>query len=558
MTQGPQDLAPLHCEEHSLDSLAGGVFVGRQREMGELKACLEDGLSGRGRLVTLVGEPGIGKTRTSQELATYAGLRGAQVLWGRSYEEQGVPPYWPWVQAIRSYVRERDPEQLRSEMGSGATDIAEVVSEVRERLPDLPPAPQLEPDQARFRLFDSISAFLKTASQRQPLVLVLDDLHWADQPSLMLLQFVARELGGARLLIIGTYRDRELSRQHPLAETLGELTRERLFQRVLLRGLPQEDVGRFIELAAGVTPLSALVTSVYTQTEGNPLFATEVVRLLVQEGELSADQVRETDAWTMHIPEGVREVIGRHLNRLSQRCNETLTIGSIIGREFGLDRLSLLINELSEGLVLEVLEEALAARVVEELPQAINRYQFTHALIQETLAEELSTTRRVRMHARIAEVLEELYASDTESHAAELAHHFIEAQTVLGIEKPVRYLLLAGERALATYGHDDALAHFQRGLTGKRISLTASKPADDADAADLLLGLGCAQAATVERPQIHEAVATMTRAFNFYFAVGDVAKAVSITEYPVFITAGQRTGISELISRALTLVVSQT
>ncbi len=222
-------------ETHALDSLAGGVFVGRQREMGDLKGCLEDALSGRGRLVTLVGEPGIGKTRTAQELATYAGLRGAQVLWGRSYEEQGVPPYWPWVQAIRTYVREKDPQQLQSEMGSGAADIAEVVSDVRERLPDLQPAPELEPEQARFRFFDSIAAFLKTASQRQPLVLVLDDLHWADQPSLALLQFVARELGGARLLIIGTYRDMELSRQHPLAEALGELTRERLFQRFIMR-----------------------------------------------------------------------------------------------------------------------------------------------------------------------------------------------------------------------------------------------------------------------------------------------------------------------------------
>ncbi len=177
-------------EAQPLDSLAGGVFVGRQREMGELKACLEDALSGRGRLVTLVGEPGIGKTRTAQELATYAGLRSAQVLWGRSYEEQGMPPYWPWVQAIRSYVRERDPEQLRSEMGAGAADIAEVVSDVKERLPDLKPPPQLDsPEQARFRLFDSITSFLKSASQKQPLVLVLDDLHWADQPSLLLLQW---------------------------------------------------------------------------------------------------------------------------------------------------------------------------------------------------------------------------------------------------------------------------------------------------------------------------------------------------------------------------------
>ncbi|MFQ6028747.1 MAG: serine/threonine-protein kinase PknK, partial [Dehalococcoidia bacterium] len=262
-----EEATPPQDESHALDSLAGGVFVGRQREMGELKAALEDALSGRGRLVTLVGEPGIGKTRTAQELATYAGMRGAQVLWGRCYEEQGMPPHWPWVQAIRSYVRERDPQQLRFEMGAGAADIAEVVSDVKERLPDLGPPSQLDsPEQARFRLFDSITVFLKTASQKQPLVLVLDDLHWADQPSLLLLQFVARDLGNSRLLLVGTYRDVELSRQHPLAETLGELTRERLFQRVLLRGLSREDVGRFIEVAIGVAPPVGLVEAVYTQT----------------------------------------------------------------------------------------------------------------------------------------------------------------------------------------------------------------------------------------------------------------------------------------------------
>ena len=343
LTATGRDGAPVE-EAQPLDSLAGGVFVGRQREMGDLKACLEDALSGRGRLVTLVGEPGIGKTRTAQELATYAGLRSAQVLWGRCYEEQGMPPYWPWVQAIRSYVRERDPDQLRSEMGAGAADIAEVVSDVKERLPDLRPPPQLEsPEQARFRLFDSITAFLKSASQKQPLVLVLDDLHWADQPSLLLLQFVARELGNSRLLLVGTYRDVELSRQHPLAETLGELTRERLFQRVLLRGLSQQDVGRFIEVAAGVDPPLGLTEAVHTQTEGNPLFVTEVVRLLVQEGELTQES-GSRDSWTVRIPEGVREVIGRRLNRLSQRCNETLTIASVVGREFELRQLTPLVR----------------------------------------------------------------------------------------------------------------------------------------------------------------------------------------------------------------------
>ena len=183
-------------------------------------------------------------------------------------------------------------------------------------------------------MFDSIATFLKTASQKRPLVLVLDDLHWADQPSLLLLQFVARELGGARLLIVGTYRDVELNRQHPLAETLGELTRERLFQRVPLRGLSQNDVARFIEMATGVTPVQGLIDAVYTQTEGNPLFVTEVVRLLVQEGELGGHPPEERESWTVRIPESVREVIGRRLNRLSPRCNETLTYASILGREF--------------------------------------------------------------------------------------------------------------------------------------------------------------------------------------------------------------------------------
>ena len=544
-------------EARALDSLAGGVFVGRQREMGELKACLEDALSGRGRLVTLVGEPGIGKTRTAPEMATYAGLRGAQVLWGRCYEEQGVPPYWPWVQAIRSYVRERDPEQLRSEMGAGAADIAEVVSDVRERLPNLQPPPQLEPEQARFRLFDSIAAFLKTASQRQPLVLVLDDLHWADQPSLMLLQFVARELGGARLLLIGTYRDVELSRQHPLAEALGELTRERLFQRVLLRGLSQEDVGRFIEMTSGNSAPQGLVEAVHSQTEGNPLFVTEVVRLLVQEGELNAEMVRGTDSWTIRIPEGVREVIGRRLNRLSQRCNETLTIASVIGREFTLAQLSPLVEEVTEDRLFEILEEALAARVIEELPQTVGRYQFTHALIQETLTAELSLTRRVRLHGRIAEALEDLYGADAEAHAAELAHHFVEAEAVLGSEKLVLYSRLAGERALAAYAHEEASVLFQRALDAKERQppSTSSGQGMDAETAALLFGLGRAQLATLERDQLAEAVTSLNRAFGYYHSAGDADQAVAVAEYPVpFASRLLNEMASQLIPRALALV----
>jgi predicted ATPase len=212
-------------------SLARSAFVGRQREMDELKAALEDALAGHGRLVMLAGEPGIGKTRTARELAAYAETRGAQVLWGWCYEEAGAAPYWPWLQPLRSYIQQQDPEQLRSQMGVGAADIAEIIAEVREKLPGLEAPPALEPEQARFRLFDSIATFLKNAAQTQPLVLVLDDLHWADKPSLLLLQFLARQLAGSRLLLVGCYRDVELSRQHPLSEALAQLSREPVFQR---------------------------------------------------------------------------------------------------------------------------------------------------------------------------------------------------------------------------------------------------------------------------------------------------------------------------------------
>jgi len=164
-----------------------GVFVGRQREMAGLKAVLDDAISGHGRLVMLSGEPGIGKTRVAQELAGAAQEQGMKVLWGRCYEGLGAPPFWPWVQPIRDYVQQADPDTLRSEMGPGAADIAAIVPEIAAKLPGLEDPPQLDPDQARFRLFESISTFLKNSAASNPLALVLDDLHWADRSSLNLL-----------------------------------------------------------------------------------------------------------------------------------------------------------------------------------------------------------------------------------------------------------------------------------------------------------------------------------------------------------------------------------
>ena len=535
-------------EEPSLDALASGVFVGRQRELSTLRAALEDALSAHGRLLTLVGEPGIGKTRTALELATYARLRRARVLVGRCYDAQGAPPYWPFVQALRAYVREREPEALRAELAGGAAAVAELFPELQEKLPGLAPAPVVDLSQARFRLFDSVSSFLQSASRSQPLLLVLDDLHWADAGSLALLEFLARELEGARLLVVGTYRDVELSRGHPLARTLGELARERLYERVLLRGLSEEDVGRFIEASAGIPVPPALVHAVHTQTEGNPLFVTEVVRLLVQEGELSPERLAGRATWSVRIPEGVREVIGRRLDRLTERCNETLTLASVLGREFTLAQLAAVVDDLSEERLLEVLEEALQARVLEELPRSVGRYQFTHALIQETLADELSSTRRARLHARIGEALERLYGEAAEHHAAELAFHFAEAGALMGPEKLVRYAISAGEAALAAHAYEEALAHFERALAAK-----GDRAMDDETAA-LLFGVGRAQLATLAPQEWGPTVASMRRAFEHYAQAGDVTRAIAVAAHPLphLLGLGQ-TEIGELIARALTL-----
>lgn len=283
--------------------------------MAELTAALDDALAGHGRLAMLVGEPGIGKTRLAQELVAVPEQRGARVLWGWSYEEAGAPPYWPWVQPIQNYIQQIDAQQLAAQMGPGAADITEIIPAARERLPQLEPLPSLEPEEARFRLFNSISTFLKNASGFQPLVLVLEDLHWADRSSLLLLEFLVRQLGTSSLLLIGTYRDVEVSRRHPLSQTLGNLIREEGFLRVQLAGLSQSDVVELIQSTTKLRPAPPLMETIHRRTEGNPLFVSEVVRIL------DVETLVGGRGSTAGIPEGVRDAIGRRLDRLSQGCN---------------------------------------------------------------------------------------------------------------------------------------------------------------------------------------------------------------------------------------------
>ena len=277
------------------------------------------------------------------------------------------------------------PDGFAWSWARGAAAIAEVVPELREWLPDLAPPPSIADEkQARFRLLDSFASFLTRAAGPQPLVIVLDDLNAADAGSLMMLEFVARELAGTNLLLIGTYTDVAVGRG--LSQTLAELTREQLFDRMTLRGLTEQDVKSLLGATVGADPPDMLVRAVHGQTEGNPLFVTEIVRLLDQEGSLTPEALAEGRGWSLGVPEGVREVIRRRLDRLSPQCNEILRLASIVGREFRLDQLAWLPGERSDEELLQLLEEALAASVVEELPAAAGGFRFTHALVRETLA----------------------------------------------------------------------------------------------------------------------------------------------------------------------------
>jgi class 3 adenylate cyclase len=478
------DLAvPVAPAEHAnpLERLARGVFVGREAELQRLRAAFDEAQSGRGSVVMLVGEPGIGKTRTALELETYARMRGAQVIWGRAHERAGAPAYWPWIQAGRAVTAAMDPALAASLIRSSAVELQRLYPEIRDGLPDLPPPPAMDDSEAaQFRLFDALTTFFRQVAERTPLVLVLDDLQWADKPSLLLLQHLAGELARSRILVVGTYRDTELSRTHPLSETLATLNREAGFQRLLLRGLSQDDVAVYIRQTANLDPARQLLETIFRETEGNPFFLQEVIALMVQEGTLVSGRA------SMSVPEGVREALGRRLDRLTDEANALLTTAAVVGREFPYDTLSLL-SDADDDALLRRIEEALAARVIEEMDQP-GRYQFTHALMQETLLDELSTTRRVRLHGQIGDALERSWGERTDERASRLAQHFVESATLTQAHavKAVHYSKLAAEQAEAQSAWAEAARHYDNAA-----SLVSEAPDGlGEDEAALLLALG--------------------------------------------------------------------
>jgi DNA-binding SARP family transcriptional activator len=458
------------------------VFVGRERELGELLAGLDDACAGRGRLLLLAGEPGIGKSRLAEELIARADERGARVLVGRCWEAGGAPAYWPWVQSLRAYVRDSETAALRSELAGGASDLAQMIPELRERFPDLADPPSVDPEGARFRLFDSAAEFLRHASKKRPLVLVLDDLHVADVPSLLLLRFLARELVSMRVLIVGAYRDVDPIPGEPLTEMLAEVAREPVTRRLTLAGLSEREVEQYVQLTASEIASSGLVATLHAETEGNPLFVGEIVRLLSVEGAAA----ESTDGVGPVIPQTVRDVIARRLAHLSPECYQLLALASVIGREFALDALEGAAG-VSEDQLFRTLDEATAARVVREVRGDRNPLRFAHVLIRDTLYEGLGAPRRVQLHRRVVQALEPLYGGQPGPHLAELAHHAIAARD---FEKGVRYAWRAADHSLSLLAYEEAARLYQTALD----ALDAGKGGREEDRCELLLSLGEAHA----------------------------------------------------------------
>ena len=457
---------------------AVGQLIGRDRELAALLDGLESALVGRGRLFLIAGEPGIGKSRLAEELTERARGRGAVTLFGRAWEAGGAPAYWPWVQAIRTYARHRDPSTLRDQLGNGAADVAQMLPELRELLPEIGPPVSLDPEGARFRLFDATATFLRTAAEVEAIVLVLDDLHVADTSSLLLLEFVARELAEMRVLVLGLYRDLEVDPESPLSSLDRHAS-----STLRLSGLREQEVARLIEERHDVESGEALAAAIHRETEGNPLFVGEILRLLATEGRL--EDAADGPARRISIPATVRDVIGRRLRRLSDDCKSVLTLASVLGREFDLDALAGVTDHEVEGLF-DLLDEAISAGVVGEVPGAHRRLRFAHVLIRDTLYDELTATRRMRLHRSVGEALEALYATDPDPHLAELAHHFHEAVPAADAGKAIEYARRAGDRAAALLAYEEAARLYEIAIE----TVASHAGRHDFDRCELLLRLG--------------------------------------------------------------------
>ena len=440
-------------------------LVGRDGEREQLERAWKEASAGATRLVLVAGEPGVGKTRLAAELARAAHADGATVLFGRCDEDLGGP-YQPFAEALRAYVLAAPADRLATQVGAVAGEVARLVPALAQRLPSVPEPLRADPETERTRLFDAIVGLLEAVCDDAPVFLVLDDIHWATKPTLLLLRHVVRSLGSAPLLVVATYRDTDLDRGHPLSEVLADLRRDSGVERILLTGLDADGVTELVARAAGHdldADAEALALEVHTESEGNPFFVGQILRHLVESGSIvqrDGRWARATDR--IGLPEGVREVIGKRLSRMDERTNEVLAVAAVVGREFDSQ---LLVDSagVDADAVWDALEQAEQRRLVLPVADHPGRRVFQHALVRATLYDEIPTTRRLRVHRRIAEALERRAEAGV-VRAEELAYHWCEAAALGDIDRAVRWTHAAAEAALDRLAYEEAARHYQRAV----------------------------------------------------------------------------------------------
>lgn len=474
----------------------GTPFVGRDKELDVLHRSLREAAQGHGSLVLIGGEPGIGKTRLADELLSRARTDGLRVLVGRCWDGAGAPAYWPWVQAIRMLLRGMEDEALRPLLGAGVADVAQIVPELRDRLPDVPESQTADSEAARFQLFDSAATFLRRTADQTPIVIMIDDLHAADTPSILFLRFFGSQLSDAAILVVCTYRDADLTPDAPLRQAVDEIARQPTTRVLTLRGLNETWVSPFIEAAVGVKPGSRLVSALARETGGNPLFLGEAIRLLAAEGRL--DEVAAGQALHLPIPRGIRDVITRRMRHLNDGTVEDLVQAAALGPEFSVDVLRRVVDTPSDEL-LDRLGEATHAGLIGPMPGVLGRFRFSHDLIREALYDGLSPGRRADLHRRIAETLQALYGRNPDAYLAELAHHFFEAcrggdaggdGAHNAADLAISYARDAGDQALRSLAYEEAARLYRMAL-----QVLERFPSDDLEPRmELLLRLGDTEA----------------------------------------------------------------
>jgi class 3 adenylate cyclase len=475
--------------------------VGRDSEMQTMTDAAKRVAEGNGREVLLIsGEAGLGKTTLVAEAARAAFDAGAVVLFGHC-EEDLTNPYQLFAEALRHYVTHAPEDQLLAHVKEHGSELSRLVPALSSRIPDLPPSKATDTDTERYLLFAAVVGLLSKVSQEQHVVVVLDDLQWADRGSLLLLCHLTAAEQAMRVLVVGTYRDNELSQANALRETLGVLRRQSAVSRIELAGLDDSGVVSFLEAAAGQTLEDAgvsLAHAVYRETDGNPFFVSQVLRHLSEIGAIYQDAngrwAVDVSLDQMALPDSVREVIGGRVVRLGKDAERALSMAAVIGRDFDLDLLAKATNT-SEDELLDILDAAAAVALVRELADAPGHYNFAHALIQHTLYEDLGLTRRARAHRLVGEALEALCGEHPESRVGELARHWFSATQPIDLARAITYSRQAGDAALSALAPADALRYYAQAVD---LYPQATDP-DPVLGIDLAIGLGTAQRQTGDR-----------------------------------------------------------